>query len=407
MSQRIAWFHAFSGIAGDMALGACIDAGADVGEIRTMLAGLDVPGWTLRAERVLRGGLSVTHAVVEVTDDAHARSAGDIIALVERSRLPERVKARSIETFRALADAEAGLHGEHPDHVHLHEVGGHDAIVDVVGTCAALELLGVDLVLAGPVATGIGTTRSAHGTIPVPAPAVVALLAGAPVTRVDVAMELTTPTGAALLRALVTGWGPMPAMTIVGSGYGAGTRELTERVNAVQLVLGDATVADPTGTGDGQPMVELAVNVDDATGEQLAHAIAQLMDAGAADAWITPILMKKGRPGHVVTVLADQALAPALSAVLTTETGSLGVRSRPVDRWPTARHFDSVDVDGHPVRIKVTPARTKVEHDDAAEVAKRTGRPLREVVSLAEEAARRRQRVPHPADPDFSPDEPA
>ena len=407
MSQRIAWFHAFSGIAGDMALGACIDAGADVDEIRTMLAGLDVPGWTLRAERVLRGGLSATHAVVEVADDAHARSAGDIIALVERSRLPERVKARSIDTFRALADAEAGLHGEHPDHVHLHEVGGHDAIVDVVGTCAALELLGVDLVLAGPVATGIGTTRSAHGTIPVPAPAVVALLAGAPVTRVDVAMELTTPTGAALLRALVTGWGPMPAMTIVGSGYGAGTRELTERVNAVQLVLGDATVADPTGTGDGQPMVELAVNVDDATGEQLAHAIAQLMDAGAADAWITPILMKKGRPGHVVTVLADQALAPALSAVLTTETGSLGVRSRPVDRWPTARHFDSVDVDGHPVRIKVTPARTKVEHDDAAEVAKRTGRPLREVVSLAEEAARRRQRVPHPADPDFSPDEPA
>ena len=407
MSERIAWFHAFSGIAGDMALGACIDAGADVDEVRAMLSGLDVPGWTLRAERVLRGGLAATHAVVEVDDDAHARSAGDIIAIVERSQLPERVKERSIATFRALADAEAGLHGEDPDHVHLHEVGGHDAIVDVVGTCAALELLGVDLVLAGPVATGVGTTRAAHGTIPVPAPAVVALLAGAPIAQVDVGMELTTPTGAALLRALVAGWGPMPAMTIVGSGYGAGTRELDERVNAVQLVLGDATVAEPTGTSDGQPMVELAVNVDDATGEQLAHAIAQLMDAGAADAWLTPIIMKKGRPGHVVNVLADQALAPALSAVLTTETGSLGVRSRPVDRWPTARHFDSVDVDGHPVRIKVTPARTKVEHDDAAEVAKRTGRPLREVVSLAEEAARRRQRVPHPADPDFSPDEPA
>jgi uncharacterized protein (TIGR00299 family) protein len=407
VSERIAWFHAFSGIAGDMALGACIDAGADVDEVRSMLSGLDVPGWTLRAEQVLRGGLAATHAVVEVDDDAHARSAGDIIAIVERSQLPERVKERSVATFRALADAEAGLHGEDPDHVHLHEVGGHDAIVDVVGTCAALELLGVDLVLAGPVATGVGTTRSAHGTIPVPAPAVVALLAGAPIAQVDVGMELTTPTGAALLRALVAGWGPMPAMTIVGSGYGAGTRELDERVNAVQLVLGDATVAEPTGTSDGQPMVELAVNVDDATGEQLAHAIAQLMDAGAADAWLTPIIMKKGRPGHVVNVLADQALAPALSAVLTTETGSLGVRSRPVDRWPTARHFDSVDVDGHPVRIKVTPARTKVEHDDAAEVAKRTGRPLREVVSLAEEAARRRQRVPHPADPDFSPDEPA
>ncbi|MFP5578491.1 MAG: nickel pincer cofactor biosynthesis protein LarC [Acidimicrobiia bacterium] len=407
MSERIAWFHAFSGIAGDMALGACIDAGADVEVVRSMLAGLDVPGWSLRTERVLRGGLSATRAVVEVRDDARARSAGDIIGLVAGSDLPERVRRRAVDTFRALAEAEAGLHGEDPDHVHLHEVGGHDAIVDVVGTCAALELLAIDRVLAGPVAVGVGTTRSAHGTIPVPAPAVVALLQGAPTSQVDVGMELTTPTGAALLRALVSGWGPLPAMTIIGSGYGAGARELSERVNAVQLVLGDATVADPTGTGDGQPMVELAVNVDDATGEQLAHALAQLLDAGAADAWLTPIIMKKGRPGHVVTVLADQALVPALSMVLTTETGSLGVRSRPVDRWPTARHFDSVDVDGHPVRIKVTPARTKVEHDDAAEVAKRTGRPLREVMSLAEEAARRRHRAPHPADPDFTPDEPA
>lgn len=407
MSERIAWFHAFSGIAGDMALGACIDAGAGVDEVRAMLAGLAVPGWTLRTEDVLRGGLAATRAVVEVHDDAHARTAADVIALVEGSDLPERVRTRSVAVFRALAEAEAELHREHPDDVHLHEVGGHDAIVDVVGTCAALELLEVDLVLAGPVATGVGTTRSGHGTIPVPAPAVVSLLRGAPTSQVDVAVELTTPTGAALLRALVSGWGPLPAMTIVASGYGAGTRELPERVNAVQLVVGDATVADPTGTGDGQPMVELAVNVDDATGEQLAHALAQLMDAGAADAWLTPIIMKKGRPGHVVTVLADQALVPALSTVLTTETGSLGVRSRPVDRWPTARHFDSVDVDGHPVRIKVTPARTKVEHDDAAEVAKRTGRPLREVVSLAEEAARRRHRAPHPADPDFSPDEPA
>jgi pyridinium-3,5-bisthiocarboxylic acid mononucleotide nickel chelatase len=407
VSERIAWFHAFSGIAGDMALGACIDAGADADEVRAMLAGLDVPGWTLRTEHVLRGGLAATHVVVEVHDAATARSAGEIIAIVEGSDLPERVRDRAVATFRALAEAEADLHGEHPDDVHLHEVGGHDALVDIVGTCAALELLGVDLVLAGPVATGVGTTRSAHGTIPIPAPAVVSLLRGAPTSQVDVAMELTTPTGAALLRALVSGWGPLPAMTIVASGYGAGTRELPERVNAVQLVLGDATVADPTGTGDGQPMVELAVNVDDATGEQLAHALSQLIDAGAADAWLTPIIMKKGRPGHVVSVLADQALVPALSTVLTTETGSLGVRSRPVDRWPTARHFDSVDVDGHPVRIKVTPARTKVEHDDAAEVAKRTGRPLREVVSLAEEAARRRHRAPHPTDPDFSPDEPA
>jgi len=198
----------------------------------------------------------------------------------------------------------------------------------------------------------------------------------------------------------------MPAMTITGAGYGAGTRELPSRPNVLQLVLGEPVHGSAAGTGEGQPLVELSVNVDDATGEQLAHALAQLLDAGAADAWIVPVVMKKGRPGHVVSVLADPALAAPLASVLATETGSLGVRARPVDRWPAPRTFDSVDVDGHPVRIKVTPARTKVEHDDAAEVAKRTGRPLREVVSLAEEAARRRQRI-HGPDHDPTPDEPA
>ncbi len=407
-SDRIAWFHPFSGIAGDMALGACIDAGADVDGIRAILAGLGLEGWSLRVEQVLRGGLSATHVVVDVDDDAHTRTAEDIIDLVQAADLPERVRQRATHAFLHLATVEGRLHGERPEDVHLHEVGGHDAIIDIVGTCAALELLGIDAVFSGPVATGVGSTRSAHGTIPVPAPAVVELLRGAPTAQVDVPMELTTPTGAALLRSLVIGWGPMPAMTITGSGYGAGTRELDQRVNAVQLVLGEPAAGEAPGVGDGQPLLELAVNVDDATGEQLAHAIAQLMAAGAADAWITPVVMKKGRPGHVVTVLADQALVPTLATLLTIETGSLGVRSRSVDRWPASRSIDSVDVDGHPVRIKVTPARTKIEHDDAAEVAKRTGRPLREVVSLAEEAARRRHRTPsHPADPDFDPDEPA
>jgi len=403
MTRRIAWFHPFSGIAGDMALGACIDAGVDVDDVRTVLAGLELPGWSLATEAVLRGGLAATRVVVGVDDDATSRTVRDIVALVESADLPDRVRDRALATFRALAEAEGARHGRSPDGVHLHEVGGHDAIVDVVGTCAALELLDVDEVASGPVALGVGTTSSAHGTIPVPGPAVVELLRGAPIAHVDVGLELTTPTGAALLRALCTTWGAMPAMSITTAGYGAGTRELPDRPNVVQLVVGD--VADAAG-GDGQPLVELAVNVDDATGEQLAHALAQLLDAGAADAWITPVVMKKGRPGHVVSVLAEPDRAAALRSTLAAETGSLGVRARPVDRWPAARTFDSVDVDGHPVRIKVTPARTKVEHDDAAEVAKRTGRPLREVVSLAEEAARRRHRG-HPADPDFSPDEPA
>lgn len=400
-----AWFHGFSGIAGDMALGACLDAGADLDEVCGMLERLPVPGWSLDAEDVLRGGIAATHAVVRVDETSVVRTAEHINALIEESRLPERVRARSLATFHRLAEVEGRLHRRPPSQVHFHEVGGVDAIIDVVGTCAALEVLGVEEIHAGPVATGVGMTRSAHGMIPVPAPAVVELLRGAPVAHVDVPHELTTPTGAALLSALATGWGPLPAMTITASGYGAGTRDLDARVNAVQLVVGMLTERVSL-TGDGQPLLELMVNVDDATGETLAHTITALLDSGAADAWIVPVVMKKGRPGHLVCALVDVASASRIADVLTSETGSFGVRARSVDRWPAARSFDSVAVDGHPIRIKVSPGRTKVEHDDAADVARRTGRPLREVVSLAEEAARRRHRE-HPSELDFDPDEPA
>lgn len=403
--SRVAWFHAFSGIAGDMALGACIDAGADVDEIRSILDRLPVDGWTLEVEDVLRGGIAASHAVVHVTESSVVRTAEHINGLIEEARLPERVRERALATFHRLAEVEGRLHRRPPSQVHFHEVGGVDAIVDVVGTCAALEILGVDVVHAGPVATGVGMTRSAHGMIPVPAPAVVELLRNAPIAHVDVPHELTTPTGAALLSALVERWGPLPAMTVEASGYGAGTRDLDGRVNAAQLVVG--MLAEKTSmAGDAQPLVELTVNVDDATGETLAHTINALLEAGAADAWIVPVVMKKGRPGHLVCALVDAAGASPVAKVLTAETGSFGVRARQVDRWPAARTFDSVAVDGHPIRIKISPGRTKVEHDDAADVARRTGRPLREVVSLAEEAARRR--VPaHPSDLDFDPDEPA
>ncbi len=401
--RRTAWFHAFSGIAGDMALGACLDAGADVDEVVALLRRLDVSGWSLRVEPVLRGGIAATHAVVDAdpgADAGHGRTARDILALVEAAALPPRVADRAGRIFRRLAAVEGRLHRRDPGDVHLHEVGGLDAIVDVVGTCAALEVLGIDDVAAGPVALGVGTVRAAHGVLPVPAPAVVELLRGLPTSRVDVGMELTTPTGAAILATLAEAWGPMPSMVVEAAGYGAGTRDLAHRVNATQLVVGTVTVEQHPVDGDGQPMVELAVNVDDATGETLAHAVEELLAAGAADAWITPVLMKKGRPGHVVTVLATTDRAASLAEVLTAETGSFGVRTRAVDRWAAARGFDRVDVDGHPVRVKVSASRTKVEHDDAADVARRTGRPLREVVSLAEEAARRRLR-------DDQPDEPA
>jgi uncharacterized protein (TIGR00299 family) protein len=380
--RTVAWFHCFSGIAGDMALGALIDAGADVDEVRSLLERLPIGGWELETETVLRAGIGGTKVHVHTEAEPPHRLAAEVAAMVAAAELPDRVARRALATFRALAEAEGHLHRQPPATVHLHEVGALDAIVDVVGTCAALEVLGVDEVCSSPVADGLGTVRAAHGTLPVPVPAVVSLLAGAPTYGLPIAKELTTPTGAALLAANVVEWGPMPAMTVRGSGFGAGTAELAERPNLTQVVLGTRT--DGEGRAAGQPVVLLEANVDDATGETLAHTVSRLMDAGAHDAWITPIVMKKGRPAHTVHVLADPARAGGLRSLLVQETGTLGVRGSTHQRWPQARRMETVDVDGHLVAVKVAAGRVKAEHDDAAAAARALGLPLREVVRRAE-----------------------
>jgi len=383
-TARVAWFHCFSGIAGDMAMGALIDAGADLDEVRSLCERLPISGWALEGEATMRTGIGGVKVHVHAEASTVVRTAAHISGMVEEARLPDRVRLRALATFDALARAEGHLHRRPPESVHFHEVGGIDAIIDVVGTCAALEVLGIDEIDASPVAQGIGMVRSAHGLLPIPVPAVVELLKGAPTYQLDVPMELTTPTGAALLAALVTEWGPMPPLTIERSGFGAGTADLGERPNLVQVVIGDRA-ADLT---TGQPVVLLEVNVDDATGETLAHAISELLDSGAHDAWLTPIVMKKGRPAYTVSVLADEALAGQLAHVLTRETGSLGVRGQTLERWPLARSTGHVEVEGRAIRVKVSAGRLKVEHDDAARVARQVGLPLREVVSLAEEARR-------------------
>ncbi len=377
---RLAWFHCFSGIAGDMALGALVDAGADLDEVRALCQRVPVSGWGLEAEAVMRNGIAATHINVLAEATTVVRTASHITGLLEEARLPDRVRERAVAVFGALARAEGKLHNRPPEQVHFHEVGALDAIIDVVGTCAALELLDVDQVHASPVAHGIGMIRSAHGALPNPPPAVVELLRDAPVYGLDIPLELTTPTGAALLSALAVGFGPMPAMTVDASGFGAGTAELDDRPNLTQVVLG----TEAADLVPGQPVQLLEVNVDDATGETLSHTLSAVLNAGAHDAWITPILMKKGRPGHTVSALADEAVAAQVAAALTSETGSLGVRGQSLQRWPQARLFDEVTVDGLPVRVKVSAGRVKVEHDDAARAARRLGRPVREVVSIAE-----------------------
>jgi hypothetical protein len=391
--RTVAWFHCFAGIAGDMALGSLIDAGADLGEVLPLLERLPFGGWALDVEPVLRGGIAASRAIVTVQDHVVVRTYAHILGLVEEARLPARVAARALSTFAALAEVEAGLHRRPVDQVHFHEVGGHDTIIDVVGTAAALEVLGVDEVRASAVATGTGMVRAAHGMLPNPAPAVVGLLRGVPTWGRDLPVELTTPTGAALLAALSAGYGPMPAMEIVAQGFGAGSRELDELPNCTQVVVGTRTGTgagttaagrgDPDADG-GQPVAVLEVTVDDVTGEQLAHAVASLLDAGAHDAWLTPVVMKKGRPGYVVHTLCDPALVPEVRAVLRSTTGSLGVRSTTAERWPAARTMESVVVDGQLVRVKVGGGRVKAEHDDVVAAARQTGKALRELASLAE-----------------------
>jgi len=389
--RTVAWFHCFSGIAGDMALGGLIDAGADLDEVRALLHRLPVSGWTVEAEPVLRGGIAATKIHVHAADDAVIRTAAHIVGLVEEARLPARVTSRARAVFHALADTEGRLHRRPAEQVHFHEVGGIDAIIDVVGTCAALEVLGIDEVHASPVATGTGMVRAAHGLLPNPPPAVVELLRSAPTYGIDLPVELTTPTGAALLAAMVSRWGALPAVRILASGYGAGSRELEGRPNAVQVVLGEAAESPPGRVGQrpGQPVVLLEANLDDATGEVLAHTIAALLEAGAHDAWITPIVMKKGRPAHVVSALADPSLAEQVATTLAAESGTLGLRGLTMERWPAARSTATVDVDGLPIRVKLSPGRIKVEHDDAAWVARQRGIPLREVLARAEAEARR------------------
>jgi uncharacterized protein (TIGR00299 family) protein len=399
----VAWFHCFAGIAGDMALGACLDAGAPLDEVTAILERLPVGGWGLEAELVMRGGLAATKAHVKAKPDSITRTYGHIAGIIEEARLPDRVRERAQRVFRLLAETEGRLHRRPTASVHFHEVGGIDAIVDIVGTCAALETLGVDDVTASPVRVGTGMVRTAHGLMPNPPPAVVDLLKDAPVVGLDVNVELTTPTGAALLAGLCSGYGPMPAMRLAGSGFGAGTRDLPTLPNLVQVAVGEAAETGSTGAIlAGEPLALLEANLDDVSGEVVAHAVDALLAAGALDAWTAHVTMKKGRPGVVLSALAHLPDGPRLRDLIGRETGTLGVRVAVVDRWPFARQPDEVEVEGLPVRIKRTALRVKVEYEDAARVARHTGLPLREVVSRAEAEARRTGELhqPPPDDPD-------
>ncbi len=382
-----AWFNCQAGVAGDMVLAALVDAGAESHAIGEAIAGLGVDGYAMTFEQVQRCGVGATWANIVVDDSgAHQhthRPAAEILRLLDEADIADGVRRRARAIFERLAAVEGEIHGVDPDDVELHEVGSLDSIIDVVGVCAALESLGVDVVTCSSIGLGAGLVDTAHGTLPHPAPATIRLLADAraPTHGIDTTLETATPTGAAVMTTLADRFGALPGGSVTRVGYGAGTADPPERANLVQVVLLD------TDSGAEQIVVRLDANVDDVTGEVLAHTIATLMDAGALDAWVTPIVMKKGRPAHIVSVLCEPAQRDALRALLAAETGTLGVRSSNQQRWPEPRATASVTVDGHTIGVKVSAHRTKVEFDDAARAATALGLPVRVVIERAVSAA--------------------
>lgn len=374
----ICWINPATGLAGDMLLAALLDAGAPLRRVREAISATGLTGWELTCDRVLAHGLSASWVRVRVQDTETERRAADLIALAALAR-PRPVADMAVRALTAIAETEGRLHRTSPATIHLHELGGHDTLIDVVGTAAALHALGVTEVYSSPLPLGTGRVRTAHGALPCPAPATLALLEGAAVTGSDLPGETITPTAAALLRATAAHYDPPPPMSLAQTGYGVGTRRLPDRPNAASVTLGTAL---PAADG-GEPVDVLETNLDDITGEVLSHVIARALEAGALDAWVTPVVMKKGRPAHTLHVLTRPERTLALQDLVLAETGSLGIRRLAVRRTVLDRHTTTVDVDGIPVRIKLGPHGAKPEHDDVAAAAAQLGLPLRDVARRA------------------------
>ncbi len=394
--DRLAWFQCLAGASGDMWLGALIDAGAPLETVQGAVDAIGVERIEVTAEPVTRHGLAAIKVDVRVERTPVVRTWGNIRTTIEDADLPEPVKTRALDVFTRLAGAEARAHRIEPEQVHFHEVGALDAIADVVGSAAALHALGVTTAVATAVAVGQGMTRSEHGLLPIPGPAVVELLsdAGAPMYSGDVPYELCTPTGAALLAATVTRWGGLPPMRVTSTGMGAGRRELDELPNVLRVVLGEPIPAahESGSTLPPDTPVVLETNVDDLDPRLWPTVLARLLAAGASDAWLTPILMKKGRPAHTLSALVPAALAPGLRSIIFHETSSIGLREYAVTKHALDREERVVEIDGQRICVKIARlgevvVNAQPEYDDVVAAAAQLGRPIKSVLAAATAAA--------------------
>ncbi len=379
-------FDCFSGISGDMVLGALVDAGLPLKELARGLKALPADGYALRARRVLRAGLPATKVDVLIRDGYRSPlSLRRIERLLAASRLPERVKRQAREVFERLAGAEGVAHRVGRHEVRFHEVGVLDSLVDVVGGLLGCHLLGVERITASAVNLGAGLVEAAHGTLPVPGPAVAALARGIPVYSHGPSYELTTPTGLALLRVLTRDFGPLPPMRPTAVGYGAGGADPESWPNVLRVFLGES-VTSPLGRTDC--VVQVETNLDDLSPQAYDLVMERLFTAGALDVTLTPVIMKQGRPGVVLAALAPPERADAVADAVLRETTTLGVRLQELHRRVLPRRLVSVRTRAGAVRIKVAevePGLSKAapEYQDCKRLAERTGRPLREIMEEA------------------------
>ncbi len=385
--MKIAYFDCFAGASGDMILGALLDAGLDWRALYERLRALKLPGWNLQVGRVLKNGLSATHVEVVAEDESSERTLADIDALIGNSELGSMEKELTRRIFRRLAEAEARVHGCSPAEVRFHEVGAVDAIVDIAGAVCALNLLGIAAVHASPLPLGRGFICAVHGKLPLPAPAVVELLRGVPVTGAPTDGETVTPTGAAILTTLAKSFGPLPPMRLSEVGYGAGRRD-AEYPNALRVLLGETE-----GEAEAETLLLIETNIDDLNPQVYEHVFGRLFAAGALDVWLSPAHMKKNRPGNVLSVLCRLAHEAALSDVIFRETTTLGLRRQPIERRSLPREIRMVSTRFGQARVKVALADGRVlratpEYEDCKRLAEANAVPLRDVLAEVEHAAR-------------------
>jgi uncharacterized protein (TIGR00299 family) protein len=381
--MRLLYFDCFAGASGDMILGALVGAGADAEALREQLQLLDVSNFDVSFSKADRSGISATRAIVRTDDEQKHRHLSTILKIIDRSRLPTSVKSRAARIFTRLAEAEARVHNVSVESIHFHEVGAMDAIIDVVGACVCFDLLKIERFASSPLHVGSGTVEMAHGRFPVPAPAVVELLRDAPTYATDIAGELVTPTGAAIISTVCDAFGAMPAMRVGGVGYGAGGREYERFPNALRVMVGEAE-----GDAADERLCMVETNLDDVSPQVLGHLMERAFERGALDCYFTPAQMKKNRPGVLVSILCRPAERESIYKLLFDETTTIGVRSHEVGRRALARESVLVETQFGAIRVKVARSAGRVtnatpEYDDCRAAARKFNAPLRDVEAAA------------------------